>query len=76
MKTLAFVLMSYLSASTVGKIAGTVVDKATGEALAGANVMLTGTSLGGSADENGKYFIINVYLTFKTTKSKGRNVNV
>ena len=47
------VLISYLPASTVGKIAGIVTDKSSGEALAGANVMIAGTNLGGSADENG-----------------------
>ena len=81
-----FLLTSLLSASTVGKIAGSVVDKANGEALAGANVMVIGTSLGGSADENGNYFIINVppgrhsisvsYIGYESLTLEGINVLV
>ena len=47
-------------AGTTGKIVGKVIDQATGEALIGANVVLQGTLMGGSADLEGKYFIINV----------------
>ncbi len=47
-------------AQTTGKIAGTVVDKDTGEPLIGANVMLLHTSSGTAADANGQYFIINI----------------
>lgn len=45
---------------TTGKISGKVVDKATGEPLAGANVILLNTAFGAAADVNGDFFIINV----------------
>ncbi|HEX9006532.1 MAG TPA: carboxypeptidase-like regulatory domain-containing protein, partial [Bacteroidota bacterium] len=41
-------------------VEGTVKDAQTGDALPGANVILVGTSLGASADVNGKYGIRNV----------------
>jgi len=48
-----------LGAST-GKIAGHVTDGETGEAIAGANVVVQGTSLGAATDMNGYYAILNV----------------
>lgn len=51
---------SSLLATTTGKISGVVTDQSTGSALAGANVMVDGTSLGTSTSEDGSYFIINV----------------
>jgi len=45
---------------TNGKIAGNIKDAKTGEPLIGANVRLEGTSLGGSTDIEGNYFIINI----------------
>lgn len=48
------------NAQTTGKIAGKVVDKDTGEPLAGANVILLHTLSGAAADANGYYFIINI----------------
>ncbi len=51
---------SALWAGNTGKIAGRVVDKSTGEALIGANVVVEGTTLGAATDENGKYFILQV----------------
>lgn len=45
---------------TTGKISGRIFDKATGDALPGANIILVGTSLGAAADENGDFYIINV----------------
>jgi outer membrane receptor protein involved in Fe transport len=47
-------------AQNTGKIAGTVKDKATGEALLGANVAVKGTSLGASTDVDGRFFILRV----------------
>ncbi|MCF8260173.1 MAG: TonB-dependent receptor [Melioribacteraceae bacterium] len=49
-----------LSAGTTGKIAGVITDKATGEPLFGANVLVVGTNYGGAANIDGEYFIINV----------------
>ncbi len=43
-----------------GKVSGRVVDGATGNPLAGANVMIVGTTLGAAADVEGYYFIINI----------------
>ncbi len=49
-----------LSAQNTGKIAGTVKDKQTGEALVGANVSVKGTTLGASSDVDGHFFILRV----------------
>jgi len=49
-----------LFAGTTGKISGRVVDKNTGEPLAGANIILVGTNMGAAADADGYYFIINI----------------
>jgi len=53
-------VVQFSFAGTTGKIVGKVSDQATGEALIGANVVLLGTLMGGSADLDGNYFIINV----------------
>jgi len=83
---LLFVLISTSWSQTTGKIAGTVSDKSSGEALVGANVLLDGTQLGGSVDQNGAYFIINVspgsytlsfeMLGYKTVKVENVKVSV
>jgi outer membrane receptor for ferrienterochelin and colicin len=68
---LAAALASAAMAGTTGKIAGRVIDPATGQALAGANVMVTAVLQGGdevpldriqgaAADADGDYFIINL----------------
>ncbi|SVD58913.1 uncharacterized protein METZ01_LOCUS411767, partial [marine metagenome] len=46
-------------AQSTGKVAGRVIDT-NGEPLPGANVVLSGTRLGGTADVNGEYFILLV----------------
>ncbi len=43
-----------------GKIAGTVRDASTGEALPGVNVVIDGTTQGAVTDLNGFYNILNV----------------
>lgn len=48
------------SAQTTGKIAGVVMDAGSGEALAGVNVIVDGTTMGASTDRDGRYFILNV----------------
>ncbi len=53
-------LIRPLRAGETGKIVGRVVDKQTGEALPGANVLLRGTILGASTDVDGYYIIMNV----------------
>lgn len=53
-------LGSVLNAGVTGKISGVVKDAGTGEALAGANVVIVGTTMGASTDLSGRYFILNV----------------
>ena len=55
-----FGFLSILFAGTTGKIAGFIKDKATGEPLAGVNVVIQGTLMGAAANLEGQYFIINV----------------
>lgn len=47
-------------AGTTGKIAGTVVDKNTGQPLVGANVIVFSTSVGAATDMSGQYTILYV----------------
>ena len=47
-------------AQSSAKITGVVKEAKTGEVLWGANVMVVGTSLGGSTDANGKFTIQSV----------------
>lgn len=49
-----------IHASITGKVAGTVRDAETGEALVGANILLGGTTLGSASDAGGYYVILNV----------------
>lgn len=51
---------SYVLAGTTGKIVGRVTDGETGESLPFANVQILGTNMGGAANQNGYYFILNV----------------
>ena len=57
---LSLLLVGGLQAQTTGKIAGTIIDDATGESLPGANVMLIDTRMGAAADMEGRYFILNI----------------
>lgn len=43
-----------------GSITGYIIDRTTGEALIGANVLLEGTSMASATDISGKFFISNV----------------
>ena len=47
-------------AGTTGKISGFVRDVDTGEPLPGANVLLSGTSMGAAANAEGYYVILNI----------------
>ncbi len=49
-----------LWSGTTGKIAGTVINKASGEPVPGANIVVAGTSLGAATDLNGHYTILYV----------------
>ena len=53
-------VFSVPSFAGLGKIAGTVTDEATGEALAGAQVQIVGTTMGAATNAQGQYFILNV----------------
>ncbi|MCZ7603930.1 MAG: TonB-dependent receptor [Melioribacteraceae bacterium] len=57
---LLIICSGILSAGTTGKVAGKIIDKATGEPLFGANVLIVGTNYGGAANIDGEYFIINI----------------
>ncbi|NOZ61653.1 MAG: TonB-dependent receptor [Calditrichaeota bacterium] len=58
---LCFVLTPiFVFGGTTGKLTGKVVDAESGNPLPGANVFITGTSLGAAADINGVYFILNI----------------
>ncbi|MFC1536036.1 carboxypeptidase regulatory-like domain-containing protein [Candidatus Neomarinimicrobiota bacterium] len=46
-------------AQTAGKVSGTVTDE-NGQPLAGANVVVVGTSFGGASDSEGNYYILQV----------------
>ncbi len=54
------ILFSFLYAGTTGKIIGSVKNKTSGEPLVGANIVLEGTQLGASTDEDGFFTILNV----------------
>lgn len=47
-------------AGTTGKIAGTVTDSKTGEALPFVNIIIEGTNLGAATDIDGNYVILNI----------------
>ncbi len=51
---------SIVMAGNTGKIKGKVTDNLTGDPLIGANVIISGTTMGAATDQNGHYFINNV----------------
>ena len=53
-----------------GKLRGIVTDKATGDPLPGANVMIEGTSMGAAADLNGEFIILAVPPGLYTVRSE------
>ncbi|KPL02585.1 MAG: hypothetical protein AMJ90_05495 [candidate division Zixibacteria bacterium SM23_73_2] len=55
-----FFALSLTQAATTGKIAGTVKDKESGEPLAGVTIMVVGTPVGTSTDDDGDFFLINL----------------
>ena len=57
---LIFIIASVLFSATTGKITGIVKDARTDEPLAGANVIIEGTSMGAATDAEGYYVILNV----------------
>jgi TonB-linked SusC/RagA family outer membrane protein len=57
---LVLACVAQASAQTTGEITGTVVDLATGAPLAGAQISVTGTSLGAAVGQNGTFTLANV----------------
>ena len=58
---LALAIVSALAlAGETGKIRGKITDSQTGEVLIGANVIVVGTSWGGTTDVDGMFVILNV----------------
>ncbi len=58
-----------LTAGTKGRIKGKVVDLQTGEALIGANVVVTGTTTGANTDANGEFLLQNLEAGVYTLKA-------
>lgn len=56
-----FFLPALIFAQQTGKISGTVTNKANGEPLIGANVILEGKAIGSASDLDGFYAILNVH---------------
>lgn len=52
--------VGFLQAGTTGKITGRIIDSETGDALAGANIFIEGTTMGAAANPAGYYVILNV----------------
>lgn len=59
-KTFLLLLPLLLSAGTVGKISGRVIDAETGVPLAGVNIFIASLGIGSATDEEGDYYILNV----------------
>ncbi|HEX9972118.1 MAG TPA: TonB-dependent receptor [bacterium] len=59
---LLFIMMNVnlALAGLTGKIAGQIIDAENKQPLAGANVIIEGTTMGAASDMSGKYFIINI----------------
>jgi len=63
-----FIIISCNSIFAQGQIKGTITDSTSQSLLIGANVYLTGTSLGASTDIEGEYFISNIPAGSYTVK--------
>ncbi|HEX2960688.1 MAG TPA: TonB-dependent receptor [Ignavibacteriales bacterium] len=83
---LSFAVTGSLYSQSTGKIMGKVQDKATGEAVPFANVVLEGTSLGAATDADGNFVVLNIppglysvtasYIGYQKTTVKDVRVNV
>ncbi len=56
----AVLLLTSVAFSQSGKISGRVIDRETGDALPGANVVIVGTTLGAATDVNGNFVVLSV----------------
>ncbi len=57
---LIFSVISTISFAQNGKLVGKITDLETGEPLIGANVLISGTTMGAASDVNGYFIILNV----------------
>jgi outer membrane receptor protein involved in Fe transport len=83
---MAFMFLSLLWSGTTGKISGIIIDEDTRDPLAGANVVILGTSLGAAADLEGQYTILYVppgmydvqvsFIGYATVTVKDVRVNI
>jgi hypothetical protein len=53
-------LLFNVYAGTTGKIAGRIIDSNTNEPLVAANVIIEGSLMGATTDNDGLYYIINI----------------
>jgi outer membrane receptor protein involved in Fe transport len=56
----SFLTLCMALGGTTGKIAGSIIDAQTKEALLGVNITIIGTTLGASSNIDGQYFILNI----------------
>jgi outer membrane receptor protein involved in Fe transport len=79
-------LSGVATAGVTGKIRGRIADKATGEPLVGASIVVETTTMGASADVNGEFTILNVppgvysvranYVGYRTVITRQVHVSV
>ena len=84
--TLLVLCSPILIFSQTGKIVGKVLDKESGEALIGANVLIEGTNLGAATDVSGDFVILNIppgsytvtakYIGFREVRIENIKVSV
>ena len=81
--TFMFLSVALMQAGITGKVKGRVWDLESGDPLPGANVQITGTTLGAATDIDGYYFVLNVppgrheiVVTFVGYVNSQRIVNV
>lgn len=67
---LFLLLPTFLLGGITGKIAGRIVSAETGEPLPCVNIYLPGTNLGGTTDNEGHYFILNIPPGYYNVKAK------
>lgn len=81
---LSFFIFTSFAFAQKGKLAGKVTDKATGEDIIGATILIEGTTNGATTDLDGKYFLqvapgtYNVlvsYVSYKTKRIEKVNIS-
>ena len=58
--SLTLLNINLILCGTTGKLVGTVKDQETLEPLIGCNIVVDGTYLGASTDQNGEFIILNI----------------